>query len=131
MTYTHKTKVGRYTIIDGGCSRFARVMADGTPLLSAEQVSTLERRAVITVLREVELVGGPELKFARKVLGLRQVELAEHLGVAPETVSRWETGAEDFKRPIQLAICDLVTAVHENGALPTRRPSGEYELRVA
>jgi DNA-binding transcriptional regulator YiaG len=52
-------------------------MSDGTPILSAELVSTLERRTTITVLRDVELVSGEELRFARKVLGLRQTELAE------------------------------------------------------
>ena len=131
MAYTHRTKVGRYTAIDDGCCGFARTMKDGTPLLSADELSKLERRAVITVLRDVELVGGPELKFARKVLGLRQTELAEHLGVAPETVSRWETGAELFKRPVQLAVCELVETVERTGSLPQRKASGKFELRVA
>jgi DNA-binding transcriptional regulator YiaG len=131
MAYTHRTKVGRYTAVDDGCCGFARTMQDGTPILSAEGLSKLERRAVITVLRDVQLVGGPELKFARKALGLRQTELAEHLGVAAETVSRWETGAEPFKRPVQLAVCELVETVERSGSLPRRRPSGEREVRVA
>jgi DNA-binding transcriptional regulator YiaG len=101
MTQAHRTKVGRYVVVDSG-DLSTDHMADGTPILSAEMVSALERRATITVLRDVELVSGEELRFARKVLGLRQAELAEELGVAVETVSRWETGADAFKRPIQL-----------------------------
>ena len=131
MAYTHRTQVGRYIAVDDGCCGFARTLQDGTPLLSADELSRLERRAVITILRDVELVGGPEIKFARKVLGLRQTEFAEHLGVAPETVSRWETGAEPFKRPVQLAVCELVETVERSGSLPQRKPSAQRELRVA
>src|SRR5690349_17797975 len=107
MAYTHITKVGRWTVNDGG-TRPVRKMKDGTPLLSAEQLGVLEIRAAITVLKEVELVGGAELKFARKALGLKQTDLAEHLGVNAETVSRWETEAETFKRPVQLAVLRLL-----------------------
>ena len=130
MSYTHKTRVGQYTTTDDGYVP-EHTLKDGTPVLSAGQLSELERRAAITVLRDVELVTGAELKFARKVLGLRQTELADHLGVAPETVSRWETGAEVFKRPVQLAVCALLEEVQRTGALPRRRPPGERRLRVA
>ena len=130
MKHTHKTKVGRYVVIDNGVLATEQ-MSDGTPILSADMVSMLERRATITVLRDVELVSGEELRFARKVLGLRQTELAEHLGVAVETVSRWETGADAFKRPIQLAVCDLLAAVQETGHLPQKRSHSGFELRVA
>jgi DNA-binding transcriptional regulator YiaG len=130
MAQVHKTKVGRYVVIDNAVLSTEH-MADGTPTLSAEMVSMLERRATITVLRDVELVSGEELRFARKVLGLRQVELAEQLGVAVETVSRWETGADAFKRPIQLAVCDLLATVQETGRLPQKRSASGFELRVA
>jgi putative zinc finger/helix-turn-helix YgiT family protein len=33
-----------------------------------------------------------ELKFIRKAAGIRAADLAEWLGVTPETVSHWETG---------------------------------------
>jgi DNA-binding transcriptional regulator YiaG len=130
MKHTHRTKVGRFVVIDNGALTTEH-MSDGTPILSAEMVSMLERRATITVLRDVELVSGEELRFARKVLGLRQTELAEQLGVAVETVSRWETGADAFKRPIQLAVCDLLAAVQETGHLPQKRTHPGFELQVA
>jgi DNA-binding transcriptional regulator YiaG len=130
MKQSHKTKVGRYIVIDNGVLATEQ-MSDGTPILPAEMVSMLERRATITVLRDVELVSGEELRFARKVLGLRQSEMAEQLGVAVETVSRWETGADAFKRPIQLAVCDLLASVQETGHLPQKRALSGFELRVA
>ncbi len=130
MAHEHKTRVGRFTVTDGGHAA-QRVMADGTPILTAEEASELERRATIAVLRDIDLVSGAELRFARKVLGLRQVELAEHLGVTPETVSRWETGADPFKRPVQLAICDLLAMVQQDGRLPQRRSPKGFKLRVA
>jgi putative zinc finger/helix-turn-helix YgiT family protein len=34
-----------------------------------------------------------EIRRQRDLLGLSQRQLAEHLGVAVETISRWETGA--------------------------------------
>jgi DNA-binding transcriptional regulator YiaG len=130
MAQAHKTKVGRYVVVDSGVLSTDH-MVDGTPILSAEMVSELERRATITVLRDVELVSGEELRFARKVLGLRQSELAEQLGVAVETVSRWEPGADAFKRPIQLAVCDLLATVQQTGRLPQKRNVSGFELRVA
>jgi DNA-binding transcriptional regulator YiaG len=130
MAHALRTKVGKYTVIDSGVLATGH-MADGSAILSAEDVSAVERRATIAVLRDVELVTGAELRFARKVLGLRQSELADQLGVAVETVSRWETGADTFKRHIQLAICDLLAAVQETGNLPQNRVLSGFELRVA
>lgn len=126
MGYTHKTKVGRWTVIDGGVMP-ARTLKDGTPVLSAEQLTALELRAANTVLREVELVSGAELRFARKALGLRQTELAEHLGVTPETVCRWETGADPFRRPVHLAVMALVESVINTGELPRPLHRGESQ----
>lgn len=36
---------------------------------------------------------GPRIREARKLAGLRQVDLAESVGVPQSTVSEWETGA--------------------------------------
>jgi putative zinc finger/helix-turn-helix YgiT family protein len=35
---------------------------------------------------------GETFKYMRKALGLRAIDLAELLGIAPETISRWENG---------------------------------------
>jgi DNA-binding transcriptional regulator YiaG len=123
MTYTHNTKVGRWIVKDSSTAVY-RTMKDGTPVMSAEELTQLELRAAITVFAGVELVGGAELKFARKALGLKQTDLAEHLGVNAETISRWETGAESFKRPVQLAMLHVLEEFQRTGAIarPVRSP---------
>lgn len=42
---------------------------------------------------QLGLLSAEQIRTSREQLGLSQRELAEHLGVATETISRWETGA--------------------------------------
>ena len=42
---------------------------------------------------QLGLLAGEQIRHDREALGLSQRVLAEHLGVAVETISRWETGA--------------------------------------
>jgi putative zinc finger/helix-turn-helix YgiT family protein len=42
---------------------------------------------------QLGLLSASQIRGNREQLGLSQRELAEHLGVAVETISRWETGA--------------------------------------
>jgi DNA-binding transcriptional regulator YiaG len=130
-SYTHTTKVGCWTVRDGGTLP-ARYLKDGTPVLSSEELGALEVRAALTVLTEVELVTGAELKFARKAMGLTQVDLSEHLGVNAETISRWETDAEPFKRTVQLAVLRLLDEVQRTGGIarPVRSAKGKAKDRV-
>lgn len=39
-------------------------------------------------------LNGHEIRFLRKALELKAVDLAEHLDVTPETLSRWENGKD-------------------------------------
>jgi putative zinc finger/helix-turn-helix YgiT family protein len=43
--------------------------------------------------KQLRLWSCGEIRKSREQLGLSQRQLAEHLGVAVETISRWETGA--------------------------------------
>jgi len=47
---------------------------------------------------------GEELKEKRIALGLTQVQLAEILGVKPNTVARWERGLLAVPRTVELAM---------------------------
>jgi DNA-binding transcriptional regulator YiaG len=102
------TKIGRYRV------------EDGTRLYNPEEELTLrelagyQRRAVRTVLHSVRGVEPEVLRFARKAIRLTQAELASILGVAAETVSRWETGEDRPKMHVQLALAYLLDCV-ENG----------------
>jgi DNA-binding transcriptional regulator YiaG len=132
MTYTHSTKVGRWIVKDNSTAVY-QTMKDGTPVMTADEMTQLELRAAITVFAGVELVGGAELKFARKALGLKQTDLAEHLGVNAETISRWENGAESFKRPVQLAILHVLEEFQRTGAIarPIRSPKASDRVLLA
>jgi putative zinc finger/helix-turn-helix YgiT family protein len=60
-----------------------------------EQVFTAgtDDRIVAALRAEVGLLPPEEIQNARGRLEMNQQELAEQLGVAKETISRWETGA--------------------------------------
>ena len=86
-----RMRVGRYTVED--TTMVAPVCTNGHVELSVDALAELERRAVMVVLSEAADIGGAEIRFARKAVGLTQVRLATTLDVAPETVSRWENAS--------------------------------------
>ena len=47
---------------------------------------------------------GKELKARRAALGMTQVQLAEVLGVQPNTVARWENGVLAVPKLVALAM---------------------------
>lgn len=79
----------------------------GVDLLFSE-VRKFEQQAAAGVLSAVEKPTGAMLRYARKALGLKQTELAEALGHAGETVSRWETGQAAISRADHLALITLL-----------------------
>jgi transcriptional regulator with XRE-family HTH domain len=56
---------------------------------------------------------GESFRFMRKAVGLRANELSEYLGVAPETISRWETGKWDPDKAAFAALAALVFHKHQ------------------
>jgi DNA-binding transcriptional regulator YiaG len=131
MQYEHLTRVGRYTVID--TANATETLSDGSAGITSEELARLERRAAITVLSEVSGIDGGELRFARKALDLSQAELARQLGVTTETVCRWETGKEAFKRQTQLAVLRLLEESGRSGKeLQSRAVRGpdDFTLRA-
>ena len=128
----YENRIGRYTVKDGGLST-TTTGSDGNSALTSDELGYLERRAAIAVLRDVPDIEGPELRDARHVLGLTQAQLAGYLGVAPETVSRWETGAQPFDRPVQLAVLAMLEQVHRGQPLdaPAIAKRRGFHLRIA
>jgi putative zinc finger/helix-turn-helix YgiT family protein len=60
----------------------------------AQVLTSAEDERIRDALRaEAGLLTSQEIKIRRVQLGMNQQELAEQLGVAKETISRWETGA--------------------------------------
>lgn len=57
---------------------------------------------------------GVDLRNRRRALGLTQAELAEYLGVAANTVARWERGA---RIPAERSISLALSAIERSGAV--------------
>jgi len=104
--HVKRTRVGRYRVEDD--SQALPVCPNGHAELSTEDLAGYERRAAVVVLSEAADIGGAEIRFARKALGLTQASLAALLDVAPETISRWETGSEAMSRVSRLALLAVV-----------------------
>lgn len=80
--------------------------ACGEEYVAGEDLGRFERTIARTLLDAGE-ASGEAFKFARKAMGLREVDLAQVLGVTPETVSRWETGVHPID-PMALAVLALL-----------------------
>jgi putative zinc finger/helix-turn-helix YgiT family protein len=63
---------------------------------------------VARALADAGQQSGEAFRFMRKSLGLRAIDLAELLGVAAETISRWETGERDVDRVAFALLGDAV-----------------------
>lgn len=68
---------------------------------------------------------GERIKAARKAIGLKQAELAERLGVKPNTITSYETGLRAPSDAIVLSIC------REFGVSETWLRTGEGEMFVS
>ena len=105
--YEHVSDVAGIVVRDG--SGMAPTCAEcGAVQLPLDRVQRYEQRAAATALRHVETAPGPMVRYARRALGMTQVELASALDCAGETVSRWETGALPIPRVNQLALIALL-----------------------
>jgi transcriptional regulator with XRE-family HTH domain len=67
-------------------------------------------------------VTGDELRDLRKRLGLTQVELAEKVGVASNTVARWERGELGISEPVSRLVKLLAKVESPQTPKNRRRP---------
>lgn len=73
---------------------------------------------VARALAEAAVTSGEAVKFMRKAAGMRAIDLAELLGVVPETVSRWETDRTVIDRSA-LAVVAMLVLDRANGTSRT------------
>lgn len=88
-------------------------------IFSSETLSAMER----AVTRELVASGAHDpaaLRWLRKAAELSGAELARLLGVAPETVSRWENGVQTPDRATVAVVAELALDALE-GRSDTRR----------
>ena len=89
----------------------------------------------MTVLRDLPSIRGEALRYARKAAGLRQVDLARLLDIAPETISRYETSNDAVPRAVQVAMHGLLLLRESGVSLQSlidaaTKPVGATELVV-
>jgi putative zinc finger/helix-turn-helix YgiT family protein len=117
--YEHVSDVAGVVVHDS--SGTARTCVEcGAVELSLDQMQRYEQRAAATVLRHVETATGPMVRYARRAMGMTQVELSAALGSAPETISRWENGAIPIPRVNQLALIALLDTAFYAPAEPAQ-----------
>lgn len=107
-TLPHTIVVGedRFEIpVKGWKCPCGETFVDGSEIERAEFAVSSELVCAARITKE-------SFRLFRVVLGWTGVETAQRLGVAPETVSRWENGARDVDR---LAWTLLASAVRDRG----------------
>lgn len=66
----------------------------GEEVLDLPRVERLHSLIVQKLMSKPSVLSGSELRFIRKFIGVKAVDVARMLNVSQTTVSRWETGAE-------------------------------------
>ncbi len=98
------------------------------------RIEELHRTIARAVVRKPAPLSPAEIRFLRKWLGWSGIDFAEHIGVAPETVSRWENGATAMgaaadralrlmvvtQAPVQDYSLDLLKTIDEKQSAPFR-----------
>ena len=70
----------------------SRCQKCGETTVAIPRIEDLHRAIAGTLVRKPGLLDADEIRFLRKYLGWSGVDFASHMGAAPETVSRWESG---------------------------------------
>jgi putative zinc finger/helix-turn-helix YgiT family protein len=74
-----------------------RRCANGHEETAIPRIAQLHRLIASLLVRKPARLAPEEIRFLRKHLGYSQADFARRMGVAPESVSRWETGAIAMK----------------------------------
>ena len=96
-----------------------RCPACGEEEVSIPHIEELNRTIASALVRKTTQLAPAEIRFLRKLLGWSGVDFANHFGVTPETVSRWESGKKAMG-PVAERLLRLCVA--------TRAPVEDYEL---
>jgi len=95
--YVHTTVVGKNQVEDGTMALHTCERCDA-PVITGGIWQRYEQNAAEVLLTNPKAIfDGEVIKFVRKVIGLRQVDLAKRLGCRAEQISRYEAS----KRPEQ------------------------------
>lgn len=101
------TKIGKHKVTD---ESVRRPVCDqcGEYTIPAKTLEKVELRAATVALSDAEQVTGAMIRFARKALGMTQVEFANALDTSGESVSRWEREERPMEKWVPLAVKGLL-----------------------
>jgi putative zinc finger/helix-turn-helix YgiT family protein len=85
------------------------------------QIDDLHKAIARAVIRKTSRLDAAEIRYLRKYLGWSGADFATHMGMTPETISRWETGAEQVGSTADRLLRLMVA---------TRDPVSEYPLEM-
>jgi len=80
----------------------------------------LNRAIAAAVIRKQARLAGPEMVFLRAQMGLTARALARVMGVVPESVSRWETGALPVSPPVDRLLRTMVALTIDGERFPVQ-----------
>lgn len=101
------TRVGEQTVVDRSVTRPVCTQC-GEFTVPASTLAKVELRAAVVAFTDAPAVTGAMLRFARKALELTQTELAQRLGAASESVSRWERDERAMEPWVPLSVLGLL-----------------------
>lgn len=114
---TERNAVRRYAI--GGLPHVELhgVEVTNCPSCGAEEVAIprigeLHRVLAEAFVKQPRMLAPVEIRFLRKHIGLSTADFAQRMGVARETVSRWETGANSMSATAD-RLLRLIVVSHE------------------
>ena len=93
----------------------------GEAEVSIPHLEQLHRLIANLLIQKKAPLTGAEVAFLRKFLGWSGVDFASHMGVAPETVSRWERDRDQMAATADRLLRLMVA---------TREPEKTYELEL-
>lgn len=114
---TERNAVRRYTV--GGLPHVELhgVEVTGCPACGKEgltipRIGQLHRVLAEAFVRQQRKLAPVEIRFVRKHIGLSSADFAQRMGVARETVSRWETGSKPMSA-VADRLLRLLMVTHE------------------
>jgi putative zinc finger/helix-turn-helix YgiT family protein len=120
------TKIGPHNYSECGLANVILVNVEmsrcrdcGETEVAILNVEGLHRAMAHAIIRKRARLVSQEIRFLRKYLGWSGVDFARHIGVAPETVSRWEQGTNPMGPTADRALRLMVARME---------PMAEYPL---
>ena len=105
--HTHEEDAGGIKVSINHVMAFV-CAACGEMEMSTRLLAQLQRQAACLALSDIPTANGAMLRYARKSVGLRQVDLAKLLGIASETISRMENDAHPIDRTMKMAVIGVL-----------------------